>query len=241
VLLFNWTRDECIVLPITLLVIVILSLTMFVLLRKKSEKIRQMPLIIITIIILILEVVKQVVSYKNGYSLWSIPLHFCSLFLYFYPLAVFAKGKVKEFGKTMSLVCSLLMFALFYINPGTIIGDSCSVMNDFANFHTFVYHHLVILFLFISLLLNFYKFKKQNFIHVLIGFTIYAVVMLPFAYILQTNFCNILESNIPFMESFRLLAGQIVYTTVMFAFAICSGLFIVLMQYLINKLKRRKV
>ncbi len=36
---------------------------------------------VIAIIILLLEIIKQIICIKEGYSFWDIPLHFCSLFL----------------------------------------------------------------------------------------------------------------------------------------------------------------
>lgn len=237
-----WTNEEKYILPLTLGIIIIVSLILCLLLRKKSEKIKNIPLAIITIVMLVMEVVKQILSFKEGYSTWTIPLHFCSLFLYFYPLATLAKGKVKDFGVTMAFVSSALMFMLFYFNPSSIISGSASdVFGSFSNFHTFTYHHLVILFLFTGLLLNMFKVSKKSFVYVLIGFTIYAIVAVPMAYVLNTNFCNILTSNIGFMESLRLSVGQIIYTIVMFLFAISASFVLILLKLGITKLNNKKL
>lgn len=237
-----WTNEEKYVLPLTLGIIIITSLVLCLLFRKKSEKIKNIPLAIITIIMLVMEVIKQVRAFGEGYSTWTIPLHFCSLFLYFYPLATLTKGKVKEFGVTMAFVCSVLMTALFYFNPSSIIGGSAGdVFGSFGNFHTFTYHHLVMLFLFTGLFLNMFKLNKNSFIHVLIGFTAYVLIAVPMAYIIDTNFCNILTSNIGFMESLRVNAGQIIYTIVMFLFAISASFVLILVKLGIGKLKNKKM
>jgi len=236
-----WTNDEKYILPLTLGVIVIISLVLCLWLRRKSEKVKNIPLIVITLTMLILEVIKQVRAFKEGYTTWTIPLHFCSLFLYFYPLATLTKGKVKEFGITMAFVSSCLMTALFYFNPSSIISESASdVFGSFSNFHTFTYHHLVMLFLLTGLMLNMFNVSKKSFIHILIGFTVYGLVAVPLAHILSTNYCNILTSNIPFMETLRINAGQIIYTSVMFLFAISASFVLVLVKLGITKLKRRK-
>ena len=216
----------------TFVAAVLIAFLLWAILRKKDIKYRTIPLMVITAIMLILEVVKQIISIKAGYSWWMFPMHFCSLFLYIYPLAVFAKGKIKDFGLTMAFVCSLLMFVFFYINPIDIIGLSPEhVFSDFYSFHTFIYHHLVILFLFASLLLNVYNINRRSFVHVLIGFTIYGVVAVSLAHALNVNFCNLLTSNIPFMESLRQSVGQILYTIIMWLIAIsCS--FAVCVTYL---------
>lgn len=236
-----WTSDEKCVLPLTLGIIIIISLVLYAVLRNKQNKIKNIPLIVITLIMLILEVIKQIRAIKEGYNTWTIPLHFCSLFLYFYPLAVFCKGRIKEFGVTMSFVCSSLMTALFYFNPSSIISESASnVFGSFSCFHTFVYHHLVMLFLFTGLLLNLFKLNKNSFVYVLIGFTLYGAVAIPLAYTLNTNYCNILTSNIGFMEFLRLSVGQVIYTIVLFLFAISASFVLILLNLGITKLKRRK-
>jgi len=230
--MFKWTKVDFIVLPITLVAIILIAFFLRVLLKNKSENIRKIPLILITCFMLVMELIKQVLSFKKGYDYWTIPLHFCSLFIYFCPLAVFAKGKLNDFGKTMSLVCSALMFCCFYLSPDSIIGSKTTenIFANYATFHTFTYHHLVILFLFTSLFLNFYKFKKENYIHVFIGFTVYAIIMVPLAHILDTNFCDILHTSVPLLESFRLFAGQIIYTILFYVFAILAGTGIVFIQ-----------
>lgn len=236
--MFKWSKVDFVVLPITLIAIVLIATFLYFLLRNKEEKFKKIPLIFITCFMLLLEGIKQIKSFVEGYDYWTIPLHFCSLFIYFYPLAVFAKGKVKDFGKTMSLVCSVLMFSLFYFSPDSIIGSqtTANIFSNYEAFHTFTYHHLVMLFLFTSLFLDFYKFKEDNFVHVIIGFTLYAIIMIPLAHILDTNFCDILETGIPFLESLRLFAGQWVYTMSFYTFSIVAGIAIIALQrYIENK------
>lgn len=235
--MFGWSDMDFAVLPATLIIIILISLVLYAILKNKKDRIKEIPLVVITCILLVMEVVKQVREFKSGYDNWAIPLHFCSLFLYFYPLAVFAKGKIKDFGKTMSLVCSSLMFIMFYINPDSIIGrgTTANFLTSYGLFHTFIYHHLVVLFLVLSIMLNFYKFKKENFIHVLIGFSLYAIISVPMAHVLNTNFCNILEGNVPIIESFRLFVGQIWYTVALYTFSIVAGMGIVAIHGRIEK------
>ena len=238
-----WSYHDKIVLPLTLLAIVLITIVFYFLLRNKSEKIKNIPLMSITIIILVLEVVKQIYNIIDGYSTWTIPLHFCSLFLYFYPLATLLKGgKVKDFGITMSFVCSLWMTSLFYFNPGSIIGGSTTqnLFASFSSFHTFFYHHLVILFLLTGLSLNMFKLTKKSFIYVLIGFSLYALFGVTFAHLLQTNYCNLLVSNIGFMETLRVNVGQVLYTIIMYLLGTGLGMLACLGMLGIQKLKERK-
>ena len=221
----GWSKSDAIVLPLTLLAIVGATIFLWFLLYQKEDKLKKIPLIIITLTMLILEVIKQIKAIVEGYDFWTIPLHFCSLFLYFFPIAVFAKGKFQEFGKAMSLVCSAWLFCLFYFNPDSIISTRTTdnVFSSFSTFHTFFYHHLAIAFLFISVALGFYKINYKSLIYVLIGFTLYMAVVVPVTHLTQTNFCNMLFSNIPFMENLRQSVGQIIYTIVMYLIGVAGG------------------
>ena len=145
--MFSWSSSQIVVLPLVLIIVIALAVIISYLTRNKSELIKRIPLIVIASVMLILEVVKQIYNMVIGYNLWTLPFHFCSLFLYFYPLASFFKGKTAEFGKTMSYVCGTLFLLLFYIDPTSIIGNSCDeIFATFSSFHTFTYHHLIILF-----------------------------------------------------------------------------------------------
>ncbi len=240
--MFEWTKAEAIVLPIALVIVLFVAILISYLLRNKREIIKKIPLMIITTIVLVLEVIKQILSIMDGYETWSIPLHFCSLFLYFYTFASFCKGKVAEYGKTMCFVAATFFIILFYINPSSIIGSSSeNIFLTFNTFHTFVYHHLILLFYFIMLFSKLYKPSKRDYIYVIVWITSYALVAIPLAHILDTNFCNLLTSNIPFMETLRLNAGQFVYTMVMVLFGLVGGELIVLVSNLIyKKIKNRK-
>ena len=224
----DYGKEEIAVMMQALAIIILITVLLWIFLRKKDLKYRMIPLIVITSIMLALELTKQIYNAANGtYDWYVVPLHFCSLFLYFYPFMVFCKGKVKNFGMTMSLVTSVWMFVLFYFNPSPIIGASPThLFETFSNFHTFVHHHLVVLFLLVSLSLNVYNIDKWSLLHVVIGISVYALIAVPAAHLTGTNYCNLLTSNIPFMESLRQSAGQIVYTIVMWLIGVGGGLLV---------------
>lgn len=222
----SWTKAEAIVLPLMLVLIFSISALLGYFLRNKSEKIRSIPLIVIAAVLLILEVIKQLRALILGtYSGWTIPLHFCSFFMVWFPLAQFTTGKVKQVGTACSFATSIMMTCLFYIAPRGIIGSSSEhVFASFGDFHTFVYHHLVILYLCCILALRLYKPQKSDFLWASILFSGWAILACTMAHILNVNFTNALyASNIPFMETFRINFGQVIYTLVMYLFGI--GLF----------------
>lgn len=240
--MFSWSSSQIVVLPLVLIIVIALAVITSYLTRNKSELVKRIPLIVIASVMLILEVVKQIYNMVIGYNFWTLPFHFCSLFLYFYPLASFFKGKVAEFGKTMSYVCGTLFLMLFYIDPTSIIGNSCDeIFATFSSFHTFTYHHLIILFYLILLISKLYHPTKWSFLYGAIGIAIYGIVAVPLAHILNVNFCNILHNSIPILENIRLLHGQVLYTCVMFFLGFAGAELVVGASYLISYLiKTRK-
>ena len=60
--MISWTTDEKVLLPLMLLGIIILAIILGILLKNKSERIKSIPLIIISIIVLILEIIKQILN-----------------------------------------------------------------------------------------------------------------------------------------------------------------------------------
>ncbi len=240
--MFSWSNSEKIVLPIALIIVLVAAFLISFLLRKRDEKIKRIPLMILTVITLVLEIVKQILGIINGYNLWNIPLHFCSLFLYFYPLASFFKGKVREFGSTMCIVSATLFLLLFYTNPSSIISSSCdNIFESFSTFHTFIYHHIILLFYFLLIFSQLYRPSTRDYIYNLIGIGGYALVAIPTAHLLNVNFCSLLKSVIPFMETLRLNAGQVVYTFVMICVGVLGGELVVLLANLIhNKAKNKE-
>lgn len=233
--MIQWTKAEKVVLPIALLIIIAITLLVWIGLRKRSEKVRKLPLIIIAVLMLAMELVKQGTQIDN-YSMWSIPLHFCSAFMIWFSLASFSKGKLERIGFSMSFACGMLFFLMFYIAPGTIIGNSsANLLGSFGAFHTFVYHHLITLFIFLSVSLRFYNPKLKDLPIIVAVFSLYAFTATVFAHTFNVNFTNLLYSNIPFMQSLLNSYGYIIYTTIMYLFGTVSVIAIITISYYIKK------
>ena len=58
-------------------------------LRKKPHAVRMIPVQIIAVILILLEIGKQGLSLKQGYDLYCLPFHFCSLFIFTMPAMAF--------------------------------------------------------------------------------------------------------------------------------------------------------
>lgn len=240
-----WTDSEKIALPIALLIVFIITIIVYLLTKNKSNKIKKLPLFIVSSIMLCLEVVKQILAISD-YSYWSIPLHFCSFFLFWTLLATFSKNdNWSKMGYNMSVVFGILFLLLFYINPSTIIGSSSeNILQSFSSFHTFVYHHLMILFVFLTFSQSQFKPKTNHAIRIFVLYTSYAVLAIAFAHLLQVNFTNLLSSNIPFMQAVLDNFGIVVYTTIMYFVGLvgCLGAFGASYSVYksVNKSKQRK-
>lgn len=227
-MIIQWTKSELVVLPITLVVMIVITIFLSWLLRDKSERVRNIPQTVIAAIILILEVIKQSLSISSGYSLWNIPLHFCSFFLVWYPLAQFTRGKAQLAFKSIAFVWGFLLFALFYFNPGSIIGGACdNVFESFGTAHTFIFHHLAILYFMLSVGLKTYRPQYKHIWYALACLVGYACIAIPCAYLLDVNFCNILYNNIPILENLRVHTNQVLYDFVLFSLGAVGTILII--------------
>ncbi len=232
--MLNWTDSEKLVLPITLLIIVAISVVIFLLVRKKSAKIKRIPFIVIACLIISLEISKQIFYIStNNYSYFILPIHFCSLVIFTYPLAYFWKNenRVNKFFKSVSFSFSAIIVTLLYVYPTSLIGASTqNIIKDFPSFHTFTFHHLVVLFFVLSLFIRDYRPKLKDCFNNFIGVAFYASYAVPIAFHFNTNYVNILYSYWEPFEKFRLWAGQVWYDICLFLLG-CLGLCLITILY----------
>lgn len=234
----GYSISEVVVLFPALLIILLGAILVGHLLKDKSEKVKNIPFLCVTIIMLVLEVIKQARLFiLDAWSWWAFPIHFCSMFMIWFSLDSFGKGKVKETGRVLSFVSCFMFILLFYFGPTTIIGDSCkNVFESFSSFHTFTYHHLILVYLFLMITLKRYKAKpKKDIIKILFCFSIYFVVLVTLANVTQTNYTNMLYSNIPFMQAWLDFAGYIPYVFTMYLIGIGIPIATVFITNLIQK------
>lgn len=237
----NYSKDEFLVLGISLAVMVAVSVLLGVLLKNKSSKIKSIPFLVITIVLIALEVVKQILAIVNGYSMWTFPMHFCSTYFVWFALANFSKGKFGGAMKTVAFVASFYLVALFYINPTSIIGDACkNVFESFGTFHTFFFHHLVILYFMLSIALKQCKFEFKHIVYWVVSMTIYYITAVIFANVFDVNYMNILYSNIGFMEDLRLAIGQVGYNIILGLLTVGVGAAVIAVLTKILKIREKK-
>lgn len=244
-MLFKWTKEELIVCPIAFILLLILAIFFGIVLRNKSKNTRIIPLKCISIALIIMEIFKQTNELKTGYSFYSLPLHFCSFFI-FWPLLTFSKNeKIKSFGQEITFIWSAMITISMFANPYAIYGNSIkTLLYDGIFEHTFVFHELVILYFLLNLTLRIPECKIKFLKFMPLAILLYGIVAIPSAYIFNSNYCNILECQFfnP-LEIFRQNYGQLPYNLILFivgtAFIIVSYLIACLIKNIIFKTKKQ--
>ena len=201
-----WTENHIRTLLPALILMVITAILLRKFLGGKSRRIRLIPFQILTCVILVLEVAKQALSFYEGYGLYNIPLHYCSLAIFTMPLIAFYNGKYAgTLHAITASVCSAI-FLLTAIYPDLIYGGHCvdGYLTSFWDFHTVTFHNVVMLaFLLIPALDLCADAPKNGWKAVGLFIIVYSAVAAPVAQLLQTNYNNFYQCNIAPLESVR--------------------------------------
>ena len=216
-----WTMAHVYQLLPTLAVCIILAIGIGFWLRNKSEKVRMIPIQIISVILIALEIAKQIYCICTGYIYYRIPLHYCSLFVYLLPLFSFYNRKGKDFVRGVTVACcsALMLFLLVYPELIYSEGEILTFGTQFLSAHTVLFHNLVPFAFFLILSLKLYTPQtKKDICSSAIFFSCYSVVAGIMANVLKTNFNNFYECNIGPIGAFQtqLVAsmgswGQVLY------------------------------
>lgn len=210
-------------------IMVVVSMILRFALRKKSWEIRMIPIKILAVVIVLLEIGKQVVSFQGEYDLYSIPLHYCSLFIFMLPAFAFYRGKSYRTvgGVTAGLCAAVLALMLIYPNLIYSAGNIEAYFTDFMSFHTVTFHNIVMLAFVLILALELHapqaKGESMAVVWFMVGFCLVSSVM---AQILKTNYANFYRCNIPVFEELRLSIQKVlgVVVTQILYIAIVSAL-----------------
>lgn len=241
-----WTYEHAITLLPAMVVMAALSLLLRRFLKDQPWKVRMIPIVIITVMLLLLEVGKQVLSFIRGYDLYHIPLHFCSLFIFVMPCMCLYRGKHSHKVDTVVAAMCGSVFLMMAVYPSLIYGDFNirAFFTDFFSFHTVVFHNLVVLLCFLILSLELYVPQKGDW-KVLVWFMVgYGVVAATVAQLLRTNYNNFYQCNIPPLESLRQLVqsglgywpAQILYVIIVIAMDVG---FVLMVRMLMSLTKRK--
>ena len=182
-------------------------------LRNKGLETRLLPLKICTVILLLLEVAKQVTGIVTGYSTYWIPLHFCSLFLFIHPIASFYKGRHRDKFLLLAGVVSTCLFLFMAIYPNVVYSDDAIRSmweyltgrgGSFFELHTVLFHGIGTFTFFLFIFQGLAGFDtKRDVKLVILAYGLYCLIVGPLAQLIDTNFNNFVHSNAPFLENIR--------------------------------------
>ena len=212
-----WTAQHIRTVLPALAGMLVLAAVLRLVLRKQSWEIRMIPMKVLAVAIVLLEIGKQVVSAQGEYNLYSIPLHFCSLFIFMLPAFAFYRGKGYRTvgGITAGLCASVLALMLIYPNPIYSAGNIEAYFKDFMSFHTVTFHNIVMLAFILIPALELHepqpKGESMAVVWFMVGFCLISSVM---AQILKTNYANFYQCNIPVFEQLRLSMQGVLGTVV---------------------------
>ena len=201
-----WTPAHLKTLLPSIGVMLILCVVLRLWLGKKPRRIRMIPLQVIAVMLLMLEIGKQTISFTRGYDLYHIPLHFCSLFLFSIPLMAFYRGKQSSAVSTVTTVLCGSATLLMTVYPALIYsaGNVEEYVSEFMSFHTVTFHTLVYFAFLLILSLQLYgEFGRREQKVTLVAITVYSVVAAVAAQLLKTNFTNMYHCNVPPVENLR--------------------------------------
>lgn len=208
-----WSKEHAVTMLPTLAVMLVIAGVLRLTLGKKDMKIRMIPVQVIACILFAIEVGKQIHSFSGGYDLYSLPFHFCSMFIFMLPAMAFYRGKYLSQVRAITAAISSAMSLLLFIYP-CLIYSASDVTNYFSSymaFHTVTFHNLVVFAFVLILALDLHTpmptGEQKTVIWFIVGFCAISATM---AQALKTNFNNFYTCNIPPLETVRLMVQDAV-------------------------------
>lgn len=244
-----WTPAHLKTLLPALLVMVIVTVILHLCLRHKPLHIRMIPLQVIAVILLLLEVGKQVSSFlrPDGYDLYHIPLHFCSLMLVALPALAFYRGKHARLVSGVASALTAAVFLLTVIYPD-LIYSAWDIENYFQNyfaFHTVTFHNLALFAYMLIPTLGLHNPGKGEVRACSAFVAVYCIIAGIASHVLSTNYNNLYRCNIAPLENVRMAVSDAigyVPTQILYVLVVtCLDVAFVIGAYWFYRLCRRLI
>jgi hypothetical protein len=244
-----WSETNAKTVPFVFLGMLIFCLGVRRLLLHKSEKIRNIPFMLIALTIVFLELWKQSIFQGASINFYAIPLWYSSIFLYIYPVANFTWGKFGRMMKGIAGTTSIIAGSFLLFNPQDVIGDHIlGFFDSFGDFHNVFYHFALLLYAMLFILLEMHVPEpKKDLKRLYITLGIYTIIAGIAANVLQTNYNSFYTSGFPPIEALRqqcvalwgFVPTQIVYDFLVFMSMIFWGSMVYILYFLLSKLLTR--
>lgn len=210
------------VLPIILVAMLLVSVVLGIVLRRKNQRIRAIPTAVIAVAMVFIEIVKQRWNILGELNYFYFPVHYCSLFVIVFPLAELFGERMSRIFRPVAASMAFVVSVGMYVCPQGMLGDATAIFGqEFHETHSLIFHHLLVLYVLFVWSLRLCKPRLRDSWLVGAFGVFYVSVAIPLSYKLQTNYGNFLESRIPLVEKFRLSQGQVKYTIlVVFAYTV---------------------
>ncbi len=201
-----WTPEHTKTLLPALVVMLAISVALHIFLKHKSLRVRLIPIQVVAVALVILEILKQVISFSKGYDLYHIPLHFCSLVLFALPTFAFYRGKYARQVASIAVGFTSAVFVLTSIYPALIYSawDIQNYCQSFFAFHTVTFHNLAMFAFMLIVALDLYRPRKGDWKYPVFFIGGYCIVAAIVSHLIDTNFNNLYRCNVEPLENVRL-------------------------------------
>ena len=183
-----------------------IAVAMRLTLGKKSIKIRRIPFQILACLIVVLEIGKQALSLAQGYDLYTLPFHFCSMLIFLPFIMAFYRGKHERTVSCITTAVASATALLTTIYPDLIYSAQAvqEFTSNYFSFHTVFFHNLIILLFMLIIALELHDPAPKGETKKVQAFILcYCAVAATMAHLLKTNFNNFYTCNIAPLEAVR--------------------------------------
>ena len=252
-MILEYDESLTIVASIGYAISLLITLVLYKFLGHKDLKTRRLPLIVLTFIILLFEILKQIknlipgqnaylMTFKNDgsqFSGYALPFHLCSFFIFFPVLALVTKGKAKDFFENMTLVWAVSITAFTVLYPQSVYGDQVRSFYRGEEFqHSIFFHQSAVLYLMLACALKPFDISIKKIWYVPLGFLLYAAIAVPMAFIFDANYCSILSCDFfPIIDTIRVKYGYFVYLPILLMLGFAFGCIMYLIALFVKKMK----
>lgn len=201
-----WTAEHAMTLLPSVAIMIALAYILNKYIGHREWKNRMIPFHVLTALLVLLEIGKQVVSLSRGYDLYHLPFHFCSLFIFMLPVMSLYRGKHAETvrGITSALCCAVFLLMMIYPELIYSAQNIRSFFTDFFSFHTVMFHGVVVFAFILIVALRLHSPNQKREQKGLVLFMLsFCTVSASMAQLLKTNFNNFYSCNIPPLETVR--------------------------------------